>query len=285
MVRSGWIFFNAVKKSCFYFTGLVYRFRWAIAGFYTALTALNCLGHYLSLAPSRNLILSWLLPVLISIFCLTGLLFFCFFLAPYLFQNLLNEKLDEPVIPLPLNFIRKNLRLWAKEMGKIFGLSYLFALLLMIPGIITAYWIDISYLFTLFPLIPGILFGGIQFCRYSLAGHVVLFNHSFKEKQITSALKHSKKLTKGFVFWIFLLSAGAGAGAVGLDNAFQIWRTEPFSLLMVCSFVIEYALVMALGLFLGMVFHQIYLERDSHLSSSILPHSEPPQMPSHESVL
>lgn len=254
MIRPRAIFFNAFKNSFPYLALLIRRYFSLILRLYVFLVSLAVLAHYLSVTPSRNLILSFLTPVCIQFICLILVGFVIVFVTPYILQQLINEEVEGKFIPLPHSFkkfFKDNFRLWLNEISRALSVSYLFAFFFIVPGI-------------------------IKFFRYSFVSHIVLFNENFKIKRRESTLKHSAQLTKGFIPWFVLLGLGYITLSYLIGSFTDQWRKENFSSFVVFAFLIDYAFIMAYSFLWGIVYHQIYLSKDPYLSPRSESYDEPP---------
>ena len=103
---------------------------------YTAVISLSMLSDWISRSPYFGFF-SLVLPLFVSLLSFGLIWTLAFFVLPYLFQKHLNQKNHSNLRPLSfIFFFRKKILLWIKETCRVFLLSYAFAFLFILPGII-----------------------------------------------------------------------------------------------------------------------------------------------------
>ena len=244
-MKSSTIFFKSLKRSFYYLKELGREHPTFILSFYLTLTGLSMLAHYLGELSSRNLLLTFLLPLFIQCFCVLTVGFLAVFAVPYLLQNHLNKKESGKHLPLEKNFalfLKKHFNPWKREMAKSLAMSYVFALLLIVPGM-------------------------VRFFRYSFVSHIVFFNPSYGKEKKFSALKHSVKMSRGFVKWFFLFLSSYAGLSYFLMKGLSLWQSENFWLLSLTVTAADYLLILFYGLLWGLIYHQIYLEKEEQTAA------------------
>lgn len=200
---------------------------------YTSAVLLSCLSHYLSYAEGLGS-LSLILPLCLQILFFAIIFFSAFFILPYFFQKHLNRE-NKFFTPIPRSFTAfaktKN-RLWFKEMSQVIGLSYLWAFLFIVPGV-------------------------IKLLHYSFVSYIVLFKENKIHPRQTS-LQYSQDCMTGFIC-LFLLFIG---GFYFLDAAASPPAYSKLSWMSIRSYMIQDAWTVFYSFFLSLVLHSIYLHKE-----------------------
>lgn len=244
------IFFNSLAEGLHYWLIFIKKYPVLTAGLYITITGLAVFAQYSSNQFFGLSVFSLLFPLFIQFLGLFFMGVSCLFIVPYFFQNLLNEESQFVDIPPSFfSFLFVNFRPWMREMSKVLAVSYLWGLLLIVPGIIKLF-------------------------KCSFVHYIVLFNPSYSLKKI-SALKHSSKLTKGFVRWFLLLVLFY----MGVSYAIDLWVQNKgmgvFSLSTAGVMALKSLWTIGAGFFISITYHVIYLKREKKLESSEF-YEEPP---------
>ena len=234
------IFFESLKRAPYYWWKFVSRYYLILGCIYSSLVGLSIVTHYFSNHSDYKSAITLLLSLCVYLFSLVLIGISALFIIPYFFQKLLNQD-PSSYIYVPdrfLDFARTNFRRWVKEMSKVMSLSYLWAFLFIIPGV-------------------------VKFVRCTFVSYIALFNRSFQRREI-SALKHSAQLTKGFVLLFICMISTYVAGTYHLNVFLQGLKTEGLTAAVVGAICTDYFLSLASCLFFTIVYHMIYLKIDYH---------------------
>ena len=237
MKSSKTIFFNAVKTAPYYWLKMMKTQYVYMAILYGTVISFSGIAHYVS---QKHSIFALLIPLLIHFCCLAMIAINALFVAPYFVQKTLNQEGDKYFCQLPKSFFlffKENAYSWAKEMSKVMTVSYLWGLLLFIPGI-------------------------LKFIRCTFVSYITLFDANYKIKKF-SVIKASSSMTKGLMKW-FLLSTFL---SVVLSYPFSYWVQSMdiglFSGGLMLAKGMEYGWTLASCFFLSVVYHLIYLQKNT----------------------
>ena len=246
------IFFNSLLEGLRYWFHFTKNHLALTAGLYVTVTGLAVLAHYSSNQIFGLSVFSLLFPLFVQSLCLFFLGFSFLFIVPYFFQKMLNKEEGQFIYVLPRfhKFLFENFRPWMKEMSKVLAVSYLWGILLIVPGI-------------------------IKLVKCSFVNYIVLFNRSYHIQEV-SALKHSSKLTKGFVLWFLLVVTLYMGLSYSVSNWVQSIKTDVFSWTTVGAIALEYLWTVLISFFVSITYHLIYLKRDQELHTSSEFYEEPP---------
>lgn len=245
------IFFNSLLEGLRYWFCFIKNHLALTVGLYLTITGLALFAHYSSNQFFGLSVFSLLFPLFIQCLCLFTLGFSCLFVLPYFFQKMLNKEDEFIYIPSTFHkFLFENFRPWIKEMSKVLAVSYLWGLLLIVPGL-------------------------VKLIKCSFVNYIVLFNKSYRIQEV-SALKHSSKLTKGFTLWFLLLVATYMGLSYPVGYLTQDIQTEVFSWKTVGAIALEYLWTVLASFFISITYHLIYLKRDQELYEPSESYEEPP---------
>ena len=147
---------------------------------YTAVVSLSMLSDWISRSSYFGFF-SLVLPLFVSLLSFGIIWTLAFFVLPYLFQKYLNQKNQCNLRPLSFTFFfRKKILLWIKETCRVFFLSYAFAFLFILPGI-------------------------ILFLRCSFVSSIVLFGKKQSSyRRISSQMSQGKMSHLAFLWFVFI---------------------------------------------------------------------------------
>ncbi len=232
------IFFESLKRAPQYWWQFVRQYYVVLSIIYSSLVGLSLLTQYLSNHSDYKSALTLLLSLCVYLFSLILVGISALFVVPYFFQKLLNKKNESYVyIPETFNqFRRLHFRSWIKEMSKVMSISYLWGLLFIAPGI-------------------------FKFFRCTFVSYIALFNRPFQRREI-SALKHSKKLTEGFMFCFLTMIAVYIMGTYPLNTLLHSLKSEGMNVAAAGAIFTDYFLSLSSCVFFSIVYHLIYLKID-----------------------
>jgi len=245
------IFFNSLLEGLHYWFHFIRNHLALTGGLYLTVTGLAVFAHYSSDQFFGLSVFSLLFPLFIQCLCLFFLVFSCLFILPYFFQKMLNKEDHFIYVPPSFyTFLIEHFRPWMKEMSKVLTVSYLWGLLLIVPGL-------------------------VKLVKCSFVNYIVLFNRSYHVQEI-SALNHSSKLTRGFVFWFLLLVTLYTALSYPIGYLTRDIKADIFSWATVGAIALEYLWTVLASFFISITYHLIYLKRDQELYKSSEFYEEPP---------
>lgn len=254
---------SAVKTVHSHFCKVLKEAPLLMVSIYISTIGLSLLASYLFTMPMSepsplNLVTSFLAPVLLQFLIVVLTFFTASLIAPYLMQKNINKKMG--VFPIHMatrlsSFVAQNTKKWIKEVSKAISLSYLFALMLVIPGI-------------------------YKFLKYSLVPSITLFNKTYRQGHV-SALKLSHKWTTGHARWIGLMVVSAIAFSYGLESLLDEWKGELFSASQVLILAVERAFSMLSFIWIGVACHKLYLKKEEE--QRVVPLPSPTDLPQEDS--
>ena len=248
------IFFNSLLEGLRYWFHFTKNHLALTVGLYITVTGLAVLTHYSSNQIFGLSVFSLLFPLFIQCLGLFFLGFSFLFIVPYFFQKMLNKEEGQFIYVPPKfhKFLFENFRPWMKEMSKVLAVSYLWGLLLVVPGV-------------------------IKLVKCSFVNYIVLFNRSYHIREM-SALKHSSKLTKDFVLWFLLVITLYTALSYPISHWTQSIKTNVFSWTTIGAIALEYLWTVLVFFFISITYHLIYLKRDQQPQESSEFYEEPPSI-------
>ena len=194
------------------------------------LVSLSCLAHYIAYA-DQFLIFSLILPLALSVFSTFLVASFSLFVLPYWVQKQLNmQGLYEREIPLKLISFCKKFPYWFREMVKVVSVSYLWAILLVLPGV----W---------------------KFLKCAFVSYITLLS-----ERSLSPRKTSYQYTKGNMKYISSLFFIFFGGIIILNFSFP--HLYSLNGQMVVKFMVESFWFLFASSFMSIGFHLIYLEEE-----------------------
>ena len=232
------IFLESLKKAPLYWLRFIRQHYIVLSIIYSSLVVVSLVTHYLSNHPEYKSALTLVLSLWVYLCSLVLVGVSALFIVPYFFQKLLNKE-SESYIYVPKTFgqfFKTHFRPWVKEMSKVMGLSYLWGLLFIIPGI-------------------------FKFVRCSFVSYIALFNRPFQRREI-SALKHSQKLTEGFMLCFLTMIAIYVVSTYPLTSLLQSLKVEGMNAGAVVAIFADYFVSLSSCVFFSIVYHLVYLKLD-----------------------